>query len=138
MGYCDIQEASLESRVTFHNENRFICEISPHVLYQYVLMVLWFFFIASIVVSILGLCHYIAYHLFHMLPYRRNASKHRVIQYLTLREIEYLGIIKKKDMVKYGDVLRKLREQRINIDDKMEEEFALSEKLDKYISSFTL
>lgn len=138
MGYCDIQEASLESRITFHNENRFICEISPHILYQYVLMVVWFCFVASIVISIFGLIHYVIYHMFHVLPFRRNASKQTIFQYLTLREIEYLEVIKRKNMVKYGDILRKLREQRVAIDGKTEDDFVLSEELDKYISSFTL
>ena len=134
MGYCDIHEASLETRVTFHNENRFICEISPHILYQYVLMVLWFFFIASIVVSVLGLLSLVFNHACHMLPLRRNSTKQKILNVLTLREIEYLDIIKKRNMVKYGDVLRKLNEQRFEL----HENAVISVGLDKYIDSFQL
>ena len=59
MGFCDIHESSLEKRIAFHNKNRFICEISPHILYQYVFMVLWFFFISSVFISLIGLFRYI-------------------------------------------------------------------------------
>ena len=101
-------------------------------------MVLWFFFIASIVVSILGLLFYITNHLSHMIPVGRNSTTQTILKHLTLREIEYLEVIKKKDMIIYGDVLRKLRDQRINVDNKMDDDFELSEELDKYITSFTL
>ena len=66
MGYCDISEASKDTRMVFHNENRVLCEISPNILYQYVLMVLWFFFVASIFVSAIGLVNYVGSHLYRL------------------------------------------------------------------------
>ena len=66
MGYCDVHEASIDLRNTFHNENRYICEISPHILYQYVLAVMWFFFIASCLIATTGRSQ--VYTFFHI-PY---------------------------------------------------------------------
>ena len=112
MGLCDVQEAALDIQSTFHNENRFICEISPHILYQYVLMVLWFFFVAGIVISISGWINYVIIHLYHMLCFGKLCCRKTIYQYLTLREIEYLQYMKKKNLVQYGAVLRKLKEHR--------------------------
>ena len=138
MGYCDVHEASLEQRITFHNENRFICEISPHILYQYVFMVLWFFFLSSIIISFFGLIGFILNTVLYLLPCGKNSSEKTILKYLTLREIEYLEIIKKSSMVKYGDLLTRLKQQRFNKHGKMDDDYELSNDLDKYISSFTL
>ena len=39
-GFCEIQEASMDVRHIFFNRNKIICEISSHILYQYVFVVL--------------------------------------------------------------------------------------------------
>ena len=66
MGFCDVHEASVDIRNTFHNQNRYICEISPHVLYQYVLAVLWFFFVASCCVAVLGFFTYCCTNVYYL------------------------------------------------------------------------
>ena len=55
-----------------------------------------------------------------------------ITKYLTLREIEYLDIVKKSSMSKYGDLLGRLRQQRFIVSN----EYDLAEELDKYISGF--
>ena len=45
MGFCEIDEGSLDKRSSMFNHYRIVCEISTHILYQYVLVVLWFLFI---------------------------------------------------------------------------------------------
>ena len=117
MGFCDIQEASYDRLTTYHNQNRVLCEISPNILYQYVLMVLWFFFVASISVSICGLVSYIGGHLYRVIFFSKASPKGTLYKFLSLREIEYLQFIKKKNMVVYGDVLRKLKQHRFNTHD---------------------
>lgn len=112
MGYCDIREASLDTRTVFHNTNRVICEISPNILYQYVLMVLWFFFVASIAVSVAGFFSYLGGHIYRMIFF--SSPKNSIYGCLSLREIEYLQFIKKKNLVVYGDVLRKLKQHRFH------------------------
>ena len=118
MGFCDIHEASKDTRQTFHNENRLICEISPHILYQYVLMVLWFFFVASITISVMGVVGYIVGHGYYMLYYGKASPKKTIYRYLTLREIEYLQFIKRKNMIVYGEITRKLQENRKDLQGK--------------------
>ena len=54
MGYCDVTEASRDVRNTRVNFHKVLCEISPHVLYQYVLLVFWFMIMIGIVVSVIG------------------------------------------------------------------------------------
>ena len=118
MGFCEIVEGSKDIRTTFVNENKFICEISPNVLYQYVLVVLWFLFIISIIVSIIGLILYIS---FHIRNYMRCCKISRlpknefdiVTHDLTLRELEYLRFMRKKNLNAYGDVIRMLHQQRM-------------------------
>lgn len=116
MGFCDIEEAMQDTKNVYHNSNKFICEISPNILYQYILMVLWFFFVASIIISIVGLVSYIAKHLYHFAIYCSLEQK-SIYQSLTLREIEYLDYIKRKNLVLYGDVMRILRDERGGISD---------------------
>ena len=49
----------------------------------------------------------------------RGGPKARIGRVLTLRESEYLEFIKKKDMVMYGEVLRKLKQQRSDLQGKI-------------------
>ena len=113
MGFCEINEAYWDVQQSFFNKNKFICEISPNIMYQYVLMVLWYMFIVSIGISIIGLISNITGHLYNMFCFtHKSLSKRRMIQMLTLREAEYLAYIQKKNMVIYGEVLRKLKQQR--------------------------
>ena len=42
-------------------------------------------------------------------------SFRKILAHLTLREMEYLDVIKDKDMVKYGDILKRLLEQRMDM-----------------------
>ena len=55
MGICEIHEATKDTTKSFTNANKFICELSPNILYQYVLIILWFFMVFSIAVAIAGL-----------------------------------------------------------------------------------
>jgi hypothetical protein len=127
MGYCEVEEASKDQLQTRHNSYRFLCEVSTNILYQYVLLVLWFLFVASITISIVGLVSQLCEHLFHLVCFTRTPSPKRTIyRVITLREIAYLQFIKKKSLVIYGEVLRKLKQQRSDLQGKMENGFETS------------
>ena len=118
MGFCEIHEAHQDIRVAFHSRNKFICEISPNILYQYVLMVLWFMFVVSIAISIVGFLANLSSHIskwFCLSP--KSTTTREITKVLTLRETEYLSHIRKKNMVVYGDVLRRLKQQRVDMKD---------------------
>lgn len=113
-GFCEIQEASMDIRTVFFNRNKFICEISPNILYQYVFVVLWFVIVISIIISIIGFIVNIAGHVIAMVCFLRQGGRPawKVQRVLTLRECEYLTFIRRKNIPLYGDVLRKLLQSR--------------------------
>lgn len=137
MGFCDVHEASYDIRNTFHNRNRFICEISPHTLYQYVLVMLWFFFVASNLVAMLGLVLYVATNMYYLVWYcGALSSKRKLYHLLTLREIEYLEYIKSHDLSQYGALLRELKNQKLILDPHYSHKnFGILTELERYISS---
>ena len=135
MGICEIEETSLNAATMTFNSHLLLCEISTHVLFQYVLIVLWFLFVVSITISIAGLMLQLSgYAMSSILGslgggegincvyMGRSSPKKIICRVLTLRESEYLQFIKKKDMVMYGEVLRKLKQQRTDLQGKIAHE----------------
>jgi len=114
MGYCDVQEASRDVRNTRINYHKILCEISPHVLYQYVLLVFWFLLVIGIVLSVFGIVMALVGHAVNFLVFM-NAQDHSRALYkrMTTREVDYLEFIRKKNMTLYSDVLTKLRDERL-------------------------
>lgn len=126
MGFCDINEASLDTRTKFANQNKFICEISTNILYQYVLIVLWFLFIISISISVFGLILNVLGQFYHLLCHARSTPKKTIYRYISLRETEYLIFIKKKNLILYGEILRKLKQTRQDLQGKIGDGFETS------------
>merc|ERR1712096_187907 len=54
-----IHEASSDNRNRYINTHRYLCEISPHVLYQYMMLVLWFMLVMGIAISSIGFISHI-------------------------------------------------------------------------------
>jgi len=125
MGFCDIHEASRDVRNTHINTHRFICEISPHVLYQYVMLVFWYLLIMGIVISIVGFFQHLLVHLASYIKMNRHDPTGRLYRVLTLREIDYLDILRHKSTPCYGAILKKVRENRLD-------EAPINEKTDLY------
>ena len=116
MGFCDLHEATRDIRNTFINKHKFICEISPHVLYQYVLVLLWYLLIIGIVISLLGLVLVLFGHLINFACFAAGGDPaKKMFKVLTLRELDYLEYIRKKNIPVYGEVIRKLREERADM-----------------------
>jgi len=112
-GFCEIQEASMDIQHVFFNKNKFICEISPNILYQYVFVVLWFVIVTSIAISIAGLLINLAGHVITVACFLREGSPaKKVYRLVSLRECEYLTFIRRKNIPVYGEVLAKLYQQR--------------------------
>lgn len=126
MGLCDIEEATSDIQTTFINQNTFICEISPNILYQYVLIVLWFLFVISIAISGLGFVYTISEYIYHLTCFGKASARKTIYRHITLRETEYLSFIKKKNMVLYGQILRKLKQQRSDLQGKFVDGFETS------------
>lgn len=114
-GFCEVLELSKDVKHHLFNTHKFVCEISQNVLYQYVLIVLWFLFILGMVISCIGLIVQLVDHLVTITCFLSQGSQaKRVYQSLTLRECEYLEFIRKKNMPVYGKLIRKLKEDRLD------------------------
>ena len=115
MGFCEIHESSKDVRQTFTNTNKFVCEISPNILYQYVLIILWFLIVFSIIISCCGLLINLVGHLVTVTCFLRhdNPSK-EIYQRLTFREVEYLEMIRRHNIPVFGEILRKLQVSRVD------------------------
>ncbi|XP_066935891.1 innexin inx2-like [Clytia hemisphaerica] len=123
MGMCDVEESATNLGATAHNSHSFVCEMSTHVLYQYVLLVMWFLFVVSISISIIGcLSQVLGYFLHFMFGQFGSTPKKTILRVITLREAEYLKFIKSKNMVMYGEVLRKLKQHRSDLQGKIAHE----------------
>lgn len=113
MGLCEIHEASRDIRNTHVNRHKFICEISPHILYQYVMLVLWVALVAGIIVSAIGLLNTFVGHVISLACFvGKNNPARKLYRALTLREIDYLEFIRRKDMGFYVKLLKKLQVER--------------------------
>ena len=115
-GICDVLNIGKDVKHELLNEHRFVCEISQNVLYQYVLIILWVLFTASILVSSTGLIMQIVSHLITTTCFISQGSEaKKVYQSLTLREREYLEYVRKKSISVYGKLMRKLKEEIVGL-----------------------
>lgn len=105
-GLCEVHESAQDIKHVITNKHRFVCEISQHVLYQYVFITIWFAMIASILVSSIGLTIQILSHAKKMLTTAGRGRK--MGRKLSLRHHEYLDLLERKNMPLYSEVLRKL------------------------------
>ena len=91
-----------------------ICEISQNIRYQYIFIILWFFFLIGVITSILGLFHSMftigksLFWVYYPKLFPKNSLSDRVHSQLTLREMEYLDKIRNVDLTMYGEILREL------------------------------
>lgn len=60
----------------------------------------------------MGLAGYVLGHGYYLVYYGKSTAKKSIHRFLTLREIEYLQFIKRKNMIVYGEITRRLQENR--------------------------
>ena len=114
-GFCEVMELGKDIKHTLFNSHKFVCEISQNVLYQYVLILLWFLFIFGMIISCIGFIMQVVDHVITITCFLSQGSHaKKVYQSLTLRECEYLEFIRKKNLAIYGKLIRKLKEARID------------------------
>ena len=87
-GFCDVRESSKDMKQVVTNKHRFICEVSPHSLYQYTFIVTWFFMIFSTFIALLGFVIQVADHTFTIPCFLRADENARfVLMYLILTAV---------------------------------------------------
>lgn len=108
-GLCQLTSAGQDIKHNIVNKHTFVCEISQHVLYQYILIILWYVLIVGIGVSILGL-------LIHLITEFSSVfcigfqghDLTRLYSTLTTREKQLLDFVRKKNMPVFGELLDRL------------------------------
>ena len=125
---CEIPAASNDKRYQFVNKHKFICEISPNVMYQYVMVVLWFIFTSGILVSLAGFILSTSSHFLYFFSaflkckvFLKNPNVGLSFFNLTIREIEYLNQIRNNDVTLYKEVLSFLKKTRFKRTSKKED-----------------
>nr|CRX73271.1 Innexin 3 [Hydra vulgaris] len=113
-GYCELYSSSKDIKASFGNQHKLLCEISPHILYQYVFVVLWFGMVLGMVVSIVGLIISAVSYAIGFIginQHSRNSELKKLFNSLCYREIEYLELLRKKNISLYSDVLLRLKDR---------------------------
>lgn len=106
---CEVFEEAADIKHTVMNSHKFVCELSNFILYQYILLVIWFAQIVGIVVSVLGLIKAII-DLVMLLCCQKpgSNSQKNVYSRLSVRECEYLEYIRKKNLALFGELVNLL------------------------------
>ena len=128
MGLCDLNVDISDATSRFARKYRFICEISPNIRYQYLLIIMWFLFIASITVSIFGLILTLLRHSYYLLCLVRTTAKETIYRFISLRETENV-FIKENNLSLYGEILRKLKQTRQDLEGRTGDGFEMSNSL---------
>ncbi|XP_002164718.2 uncharacterized protein LOC100203416 isoform X1 [Hydra vulgaris] len=114
-GYCELYESSKDIKHSVANHYRFLCEMSQNILYQYCLIVVWFLLVLGIVISIIGLLVLLLNHVLTIVfVVFRGLSARKLYKVLSLRECEYLELIRKRNLPLYSEIILKLRLEKYN------------------------
>ena len=112
-GFCEVLELGQDIKYTVNNNHRFVCEISQNVLYQYVLIILWFLYILGMIISSIGFILKLVDHIVAVGFLSQGSEAKKVYESLTFREREYLEYVRRKNMPVYGKLVRKLKDERV-------------------------
>jgi len=89
-GLCEVREGGLDERHQIANKHTFICEYSPHILYHYVLILVFFLICIGLGISTFGLVQLCVNYYRNV---KRISAKIGKSRKFTLREYEYLEIL---------------------------------------------
>jgi len=111
-GYCDVLEEWIDIKHSVINEHKLPCEISQHILYQYVMMALWFLIVLGIVLSVVGLLTLLVQYAVWEIEFDKHEVMSKVVhKHITIRQGEYLMFIRRKNEIVYGDIIDNLYEK---------------------------
>lgn len=127
--FCEVHESAQDIKNIITNKHKFVCEMSQHILYQYVFIITWFCMVIAITVSVVGLLIQLSEHFVTVYCFMKGEDKARkMYQVLTLRECEYLEYIRRKNLPLYSEVIKKLTQERTDgmLKKESDEEFEMS------------
>lgn len=109
--FCEIAELAKDVKDQLTNKHLLVCELSQHILYQYVLIVVWWAMVIGIIVSVVGLIMLFIDYVMTMASIKNKVPTHSSAG-LTLRECEYLEYIYRKNIPLFSELLHELKAQR--------------------------
>ncbi|XP_066914751.1 innexin inx3-like [Clytia hemisphaerica] len=108
-GLCEVVTAANDLKNTIYNKHTFVCELSQHVLYQYILIILWYIIVAGIIISIIGfLMHIFSDFTAAFCIGFQGRDISTLYRALNTRERQLLDFVRKKNMPVFGELLDKL------------------------------
>ena len=108
-GLCEVVTAGKDIKNLVYNKHKFVCELSQHVLYQYILIILWYMLIFGIIISIVGLLlHLVSEFASAFCVGFQGRNIKTLYDGLTTRERQLLDFARKKNMPVYGELLERL------------------------------
>ena len=114
MGICEVHELSRDIRNNIMNRYKFVCEISQHILYQYCFLFLWFFLIATVIISFFGLVVHLYDQCNAMICMRwYTQGTMSICRNITLREFQYLRVIRENNVTLHNEVIKVLTELKL-------------------------
>lgn len=110
-GLCELTSVAADNVQSVVNVHTYVCELTQHILYQYILIVMWYIFILGIVISIVGFLKYF-FDLFMASSTSEVEGEDLKVLFrnLTSREKEYMKFVRRKSMPIFGELLQKLKE----------------------------
>jgi len=109
---CQVRSEAQDIKTQYSNVHTYICELSQHVLYQYVLALLWFMHIIGVVVSVVGLIKHMGNIIYKdCAPALESPEISRVYSKLSVRERELLDYIRMKNIPMFGKLIETISER---------------------------
>lgn len=106
---CQVRSEAQDIKTSYSNVHTYICELSQHVLYQYMLIVLWFMHVIGIIISVLGLLK----HMFKVIwndcvPSFEGEDITNLYASLSIRERELMDYIRLKSIPIFGELMKRI------------------------------
>lgn len=106
---CQVRSEAQDIKVQYTNVHTYICELSQHVLYQYMLIILWFMHVIGIIVAVIGLLK----HMFKVIwndciPSFEGDDIANLYATLSIRERELMDYIRLKNIPMFGEMLKRI------------------------------
>jgi len=109
---CQVRSEAQDIKTQYSNVHTYICELSQHILYQYILAFLWFMHVLGIVVSVLGLLKHMIKIIWNdCIPSFEGNEVSRLYSRLSIRERELMDYIRVKNIPMFGELVRRMEER---------------------------
>jgi len=106
---CQVRSEAQDIKTQFSNVHTYICELSQHVLYQYMLIILWFMHVIGIIVSVLGLFNHMGKVIWNdCIPSFEGEEIANLYANLSIRERELMDYIRLKNIPMFGEMMKRV------------------------------